>query len=218
MDYVVDGDTFILADRRHVRLIGINSPERGKNGTPDEPLAQAARRGLEQLVGGQTVRLVIGRAPQDRYGRLLAHVWLADGRSAQQELLARGLAVVIAIPPNLSRLDAYQKAERVARAHRIGVWAHPYYEPIDAKHVQSKHTGFRLVVAQVRNISRSRNYIYLRLSGALTLMVPRKDWSYFKGRPEDFVGKQVSVRGWVRRHDDGLQIRVRHPAMLKLLN
>jgi micrococcal nuclease len=33
--YVSDGDTLVLSDGRRLRLIGINTPERGRDGKPD---------------------------------------------------------------------------------------------------------------------------------------------------------------------------------------
>ena len=47
---VVDGDTLRLSDGRNVRMIGLNTPELGKQGRSDEPFAVAARKRLEALV------------------------------------------------------------------------------------------------------------------------------------------------------------------------
>ena len=47
---VVDGDTLRLSDGRSVRMIGLNTPELGKQGRSDEPFAVAARKRLETLV------------------------------------------------------------------------------------------------------------------------------------------------------------------------
>ncbi len=44
---VVDGDTVRLKDGRSVRMIGVNAPETGKKGRPDEPFAVAARQRLQ---------------------------------------------------------------------------------------------------------------------------------------------------------------------------
>jgi endonuclease YncB( thermonuclease family) len=67
--YVVDGDTIRLASGTYVRLIGIDTPERGR------PFYQAAKRHLDRLVDGQ-VRLVnpASTDDHDRYGRLLRYV------------------------------------------------------------------------------------------------------------------------------------------------
>ena len=48
--HVIDGDTFVLSDNQHVRLLGINAPELGKDGAPDQPLALDARTRLKNLI------------------------------------------------------------------------------------------------------------------------------------------------------------------------
>ena len=67
--YVVDGDTIRLSNGKYVRLIGIDTPERGR------PYYLAAKRHLGQLVEGR-VRLVnpASTDDRDRYGRLLRYV------------------------------------------------------------------------------------------------------------------------------------------------
>ena len=78
---VVDGDTVRLEDGRSVRMIGLNAPEIGKKGRPDEPFAVAARLRLQTLVDASEGRvgLVPGRERKDHYGRTLAHLYGANG-------------------------------------------------------------------------------------------------------------------------------------------
>ena len=61
---IVDGDTLQLTDGRRLRLIGINTPERGKNGPPSEPLAKQAKQKLQQLVS-MRIKLRWGKEKQD---------------------------------------------------------------------------------------------------------------------------------------------------------
>src|SRR5690554_6263424 len=77
--HVIDGDTLDLADGRRVRLIGINAPEIGRQGNVSEPYAQAARKGLQQLVSNADLRLLVGEETKDRYGRTLGHLFDAQG-------------------------------------------------------------------------------------------------------------------------------------------
>lgn len=212
----IDGDTLVLADGRLVRLIGINAPELGKDGAPDEPLARAARSLAANLAVGQRVVLELDQEPADRYGRLLAHVFLPDGRSLQEILLRHGLAFVVAVPPNLARLAAYQAAEEEARRAGRGVWGHPAYAPIPAQ--QLRAGGFRLVTGTVQRVGRSRYGYYLDLAPRFSLVVEHKDWErYFGGvDPERLRGKAVIARGWVTEYQDRLRLRLRHPAMLTL--
>lgn len=77
---VVDGDTIEIESldpeigAAGVRLLGIDTPERGQPGWA------AARDFLRALVAGKRVRLVreAGHANRDRYGRLLRLVYFDD--------------------------------------------------------------------------------------------------------------------------------------------
>src|SRR3569623_1784992 len=56
VDRVYDGDTVRLNDGRHLRLIGLDTPELGRDGAADQPLAAGARaagRGLWALADQQ---------------------------------------------------------------------------------------------------------------------------------------------------------------------
>src|SRR3954469_17996825 len=76
---VVDGDTVRLAGLGSVRLIGVDTPEvYGGRVECFGPEASAFARSI--LRPGTRVRYRVGREPRDRYGRLLAYVWLTDGR------------------------------------------------------------------------------------------------------------------------------------------
>jgi micrococcal nuclease len=73
------------------------------------------------LVEHRRVRLVFGVERRDVYGRLLAYVYLSE-RFVNAELLRRGLARTLTIPPNdrfATRFDRLQTA--AARAGR-GLW------------------------------------------------------------------------------------------------
>ncbi len=66
---VVDGDTIDVAGAGRIRVIGIDTPERGACGFESATLAMAA------LVNGREVALVPGAVDDvDRYGRLLRYV------------------------------------------------------------------------------------------------------------------------------------------------
>jgi endonuclease YncB( thermonuclease family) len=228
---VLDGDSLVLADGRQVRLIGVNAPELGKDGTPDEPFAREAHAFLAALVAGQRVTLVLDEEHTDRYGRLLAHVYLPGGRNVQEKLLRAGLAFLVAVSPNLSRLTAYREAEEEARRARRGVWNHPAYAPVAAERV--RETGFRFVAGTVRRVGKGPHAYYFDLAPRFTLVVERSDWErYFAHpspsaarlchtppcQPEALLGKSIVARGWIAQQDGKLHMRLRHPAMLTLRN
>jgi micrococcal nuclease len=76
---VVDGDTVearIDGRVEDVRLIGIDTPETVKPGSPVECFGPQASRFAHGLLEGRRVRLVFGVERRDPYGRLLAYVYL----------------------------------------------------------------------------------------------------------------------------------------------
>jgi endonuclease YncB( thermonuclease family) len=216
--HVLDGDSFILADGRQARLIGINAPEFGKDGASDQPLARAARDRLAELIANRTVALQFEEEHHDRYGRLLVHAATIDGIGVQEILLRDGLAWAIAIPPNLKKLAAHRAAEAEARAARRGVWREPAYAPRPAQDLSLADTGFRLIEGKILRIGQGAQTIYFDLAPKVAVAVPRAAWArYFRGRPGEWVGRRIVARGWVARTQDRLRLRVAHPAMLTFI-
>jgi micrococcal nuclease len=115
---ISDGDTFRCADGRRVRLIGIDSPE-----TEQEPYGEAARKALLQRVPLHTVvRLETDVAPLDRYGRVLAYVWV--GPSLVNEAMVHdGWALLYTVPPNVRYVERLTQAQKWARANGAGLWS-----------------------------------------------------------------------------------------------
>jgi micrococcal nuclease len=120
--WVADGDTVILTDGRRLRYVGINCPEVAHDENPTEPFGDAARRMNQKLVAGRSIRLAA--AGNDRYGRLLAAVFLSDGTFVNQALVAAGLAYVL---PNVESKPFAERllgAQREAMSDGRGLWAH----------------------------------------------------------------------------------------------
>ena len=113
---VVDGDTLRLSDGRSVRMIGLNTPELGKQGRGDEPFAVAARKRLQALVdaSGGRVGLRPGKQAKDHYGRTLAHIYSANGANLEAQMLADGLGFQVAVAPNVDLVACQQAAENAA--------------------------------------------------------------------------------------------------------
>ena len=213
--HVLDGDTFILVGGRHVRLIGINAPELGKDGKLDQPLARQARNKLSNLAEGQHVVLTYEHDRQDHFGRWLAHIRLSDGGSVEEILLREGLAWVVAIPPNVNELDKLLKAENEARAAGRGVWGESAYRSKPVESLTAMDAGFRFIEGTIQRRAQGREVIYFDLAPRVALVVPREDWKkYFAGQPDNWVGRRIIARGWVTESKGRLHLRVPHPAML----
>jgi len=123
---VIDGDT-IKVGTETVRLIGIDTPESVKPGTPVECGAKQASAFVKALATGRHVRLITDptQDTRDRYGRLLAYVELEDGTDVQREVLLAGWASVYVYEHRpFRRLSGYRNAMEAASSARRGVWGH----------------------------------------------------------------------------------------------
>jgi micrococcal nuclease len=120
--YVNDGDTIVLENAARVRYLGINTPEIGDAREPSEPFAQAARRFNTRLVLHQKVRLEFDRQRQDRYGRQLAYVFLADGTMVNELLVREGFAYCLYRSPNDRYLQRLLDRQREALRAGRGIW------------------------------------------------------------------------------------------------
>jgi len=123
---VVDGDTIRVdlgGREERVRYIGVDTPESVKPGTPVQCFAKKASALNARLVAGQRVRLVRDVEERDRYGRLLAYVYPADGGPMVNEtLVARGYARTLTIPPNVRFATRFRRLATAAREHGRGLW------------------------------------------------------------------------------------------------
>lgn len=122
--YVVDGDTFILENNQHVRMIGIDAPEveHRRHGKKGEPFGKESRRYLRSLIEGEEIELAGGPEPFDRFGRRLAYVYLVDGTFVNRQMVADGFAEVMRKFPFEHKAEFFS-LEREAREAKRGLWA-----------------------------------------------------------------------------------------------
>jgi micrococcal nuclease len=117
---VPDGDTIRLGELGPVRLIGIDTPE-VYGGI--ECFGRDASRFARRLIPlGTRVRYRVGVEERDHYGRLLAYVWLPDGRMLNRVMVDEGYAQPVTIPPNVEFAASFTRAARAARAAGLGLW------------------------------------------------------------------------------------------------
>src|SRR2546428_2588984 len=101
---VVDGDTIHvrLADRvEKVRYIGVNTPEVHHPRKGEEPGGREAAEVNRELVENKRVRLELDVQSRDRYGRLLAYVWIGE-TMINAGLVRLGYAQVVTVPPDVA--------------------------------------------------------------------------------------------------------------------
>lgn len=131
--WVIDGDTIILEDTRHIRYLGINAPEIPHHNKPGEPLGKEALRFNMDLVKNKYVRLEMDKEKVDRYGRFLAYVFLKDGTFVNAALIKEGYAYVLSVGPNVRYRKLLLDYQREAMKNNKGIWkvilneTSPYY-------------------------------------------------------------------------------------------
>jgi endonuclease YncB( thermonuclease family) len=158
---IVDGRTFVLDDGREVRLAAIEiAPLAGPQDRADRT-GPTATTTLGALARGDRAE-----DGSDRYGRLFAYAYtLRDGDEflLQQELVAEGFARVstrIANPCAGHLLDR----ERATREAKLGLWADPYYEVLDAetpKDALAQRGRFALIEGKVASVRENGPTIYV---------------------------------------------------------
>ena len=128
--YAVDGDTLRVrlpsGGLAYVRLVGIDSPESVRPGTPVECGAEAASSSMHALAPDGASVVLRGDSvadAKDRYGRILAHAFIG-GRQLELAQLRRGWAEVYRFEgQRFDGLARFDRAQAQARRARRGVWS-----------------------------------------------------------------------------------------------
>ncbi len=124
---VVDGDTIIVeidGKKERIRLIGVDTPETVHPKKPVEHYGKEASAFTRKLTEGEVVRLEYDDDTQrrDRYGRLLAYVYLPDGTFLNAEIIKQGYGFAYTRFP-FKYMEQFRQYERSARETGTGLWA-----------------------------------------------------------------------------------------------
>ncbi|WP_160140963.1 thermonuclease family protein [Bacillus sp. SLBN-3] len=128
---MIDGDTFDVkldnGETERVRPILVDTPEIcHKSSPPDcevDPYGNEATEFTRDLLDGKTVYLELDTSPRDPYDRLLAYVYLEDGRMYQEVILKEGLAKIMAIKPNVKYQSQFESIEQEAKDQSLNLWS-----------------------------------------------------------------------------------------------
>lgn len=115
---IADGDTFTGLNRDSLqlrfRIQGIDAPEKKQD------FGQKSKAYLSSLIFGHDITVRVEGS--DRYGRFLAYVQTPDGEDVGLLMLSAGMAW------HYQEYDSsaeYDKAEKKARARKLGLWSIP---------------------------------------------------------------------------------------------
>jgi micrococcal nuclease len=112
---VVDGDTIVVEGGESVRLLDIDTPEKG------EPCAANATNRLKDLIDNKEVLLVSGKENRDKYDRLLRYVFLND-TLINLVMVREGWANLYIFNKDPRFYESFLEAEQLAKAENLCVW------------------------------------------------------------------------------------------------
>ena len=227
----LDGRSFVLADGREVRLAGIEVPPLPLPGRPDPAAGggEASRQELAaKLAGSEIVLRQADGQPTDRYGRLVGYGFSTTASSEillQSEFVGAGLARVAVRAGGRACAAELLSQEKIARRAKLGLWAGPYYESVDAEHpaeVLAQRGRFALVEGKVVSVRESGPIIYVNFgrhwATDFTVTILKRNERNFLAaglEPRKLAGRRVRVRGWIEERG-GPQIEASRPEQIEL--
>lgn len=227
---IVDGDT-VLLDREiegsnEVRLVGLQAPKLplGRPNFPKWPFADASRAALQALVQGRQVFLKFGGRRMDRYGRLLAHLYVDERTWVQGQMLQSGMARVYSFPDNRAMVAEMLELEKAARKAKAGIWGDPFYQVRTPENLDRFIGTFQVIEGVVFDAAAVRGATYVNFEedwrSDFTLFIRKKVLALFDEagiNPLMLKGKRLRVRGWLKKRN-GPMIEVTHPEQLEILS
>lgn len=228
---VADGDTLTLQNGTKVRLLDINTPEIDHKGSKSEPYAREAAEKLRQMVDGKYITIEMGPKEQDRYGRLLGHVYLPDGGWVNGTLVREGYAHVYTFADNAHYPNELLVYENQARQARKGLWVLDRWTVRKAGDCCARGDigtfklveGRVLAAATVKDKGRERVYLNFGPDWRtdFSVFVDKRDLKWFrkagiKDVAEHYRGREVRVRGFLQPVN-GVLVRVTHPAQIEIV-
>lgn len=222
--HVIDGDTFVTNRGEHVRMLGINTPEKSTgHRLESEPFALEARDYLKNFIKGKEVELRIGHHKQDKFKRTLAHVYhLKRATWLNERMVREGFAHVYSFPDNAGpHVETLLESEKIARENRKGLWSLMRWKILPAKESFPKSTigHFHLVEGKIKNTADVKGRLYLNFGRDwrtdFTVEIPPHYRHKFK-KARHYMGKKVRVRG-VLKPVNGVMVTVTHPEQIEFL-
>jgi endonuclease YncB( thermonuclease family) len=214
LDHAVDGDTVVDRCGRHLRVVGMDTPELS------EPFGEEALRETERFFKEKGERFrgrVCREEPYDRYGRLLVRIFSPSGEDLTQRLLSRGLAYPLPIPPcslPYERED-YTLFAR-ARSAQLGIFSRIETTEIPGEEAGFSCSQYRTVVGKVRAVKEKRREGLVVELKRLRLRFPAEALLHHPGLKEKVYrlpGKIVRAEGKIHCGKRGAQITLWSPLL-----
>jgi len=227
---VLNTESLLLEDGRAIRLVGALGPRVQTRWAESMGLKEELVAKLESVVLGKEVELRLGARDRDRYGRLLAHVFVPgeDKRVwVQQALIREGMAMAYSFADNTACVRRLQQAEAKARANNAGFWKQGIFrvrDGSDADSMSALSYSFQIVEGRVEAVADKRGRVYLNFGldwrDDFTVAVTPSHRKAFAGSGIDLLaleGRRIRVRGWLKPRNGPL-IEASHPEQIELLD
>lgn len=226
---VIDGDTVVIEGGYTIRLLGIDSDERGY------PCYQEAKNRLESLVLGKEVNLEKDNENKGKYGRYLRYIFL-NGTNVNVKLLKEGLAIA-RISGTSKYKEELQRAENFAREngkgckwkskHRVdlnkGDWNDLVSEDVlGACSVDEVNRDEVIVQGKVVDTHKGKGVVFLNFEkpypdSCFTALIWDEDWNKFPGSPEEYyLNKLVRVKGKIKFYKGKPEIFLENPSQIEV--
>lgn len=113
VERVIDGDTLVLSNGVHVRLIGMNTPEK------NEKCFEEGKEALSRLISNSSIDLKSDKRNKDNYHRLLRYVYIGED-FVNLDMVKNGYAYAENVTPNIIYSKEFADAEKYAKENKIG--------------------------------------------------------------------------------------------------
>lgn len=132
---VADGDTFKIryqGELISVRMIGIDTPEscHATDSKRNTAWGKKASKYTRKKLTGRIVYLSFDKEKYDRYGRLLAYVYVLNGDGKKimynKTLVKKGYARAVCYEPNHKYKKEFNKLQKQAKKAKKGFWKDGY--------------------------------------------------------------------------------------------
>lgn len=125
---IIDGDTIKIktgGQNETVRLIGLDTPETVDPRRPVECFGKEASEKAKSILSGEKVRIETdpSQGLRDKYGRLLAYVFLSDGTLFNKMMIEEGYGHEYTYHLPYKYQKEFKAAEQTARELKKGLWA-----------------------------------------------------------------------------------------------
>jgi len=221
---VIDGDSFVLADGRQVRLIGIDAPEYATPG------ADISRDFLENLIAGRKIVMKRDSRDRDKYGRLLRYVWV-EKCFVNGEMVRKGYAQVLCFEDARRHAKEFLELQARAKSAGTGLWAFgvlysgdgPADKVISWKEAEDYYGRVVTVEGRVVRTHNSGKTCFLNFDrdweNSFSAVIFSRNYGRFQAPPETlYNGKNVKVTGKMKEYKGVPEIVVDFPDQISIVN